>query len=48
MKLNRDQIVVYRDPMPTGYAMTRLARRGESICPLAFPDLSIAVEAILG
>ncbi len=46
--LNRDQIIVHRDPTPAGYATTRVARRGESISPLAFPDLTIAVEAILG
>ncbi len=46
--LNRDQIIVYRDPTPTGYATTRIARCGESLSPLAFPDLTIAVEAILG
>ena len=46
--LNRDQIIVYHDPTPAGYATTRVARRGESISPLAFPDLMIAVDAILG
>ena len=46
--LNRDQIIVCRDPAPTGYATVRVARRGESISPLAFPDLTIAVDAILG
>jgi Uma2 family endonuclease len=46
--LNADQVIVYRDPMPDGYAMTRVARRGESISPLAFPDLAFAVEEILG
>ena len=46
--LNRDQVIVYRDPTPEGYATTRVTRRGESISPLAFPDLTIAVDAILG
>ncbi|MDQ3504080.1 MAG: Uma2 family endonuclease, partial [Actinomycetota bacterium] len=46
--LNRDQIIVCRDPAPAGYATVRVARRGESISPLAFPDLTITVDAILG
>ncbi len=46
--LNRDQITVYRDPTPHGFATTRVARRGESISPLAFPVLTIAVNDILG
>lgn len=46
--LNRDLIGIYRDPTPTGYASVQVARRGETISPLAFPDLQIAVEAILG
>ena len=46
--LNRDQVIVCRDPAPAGYATMRVARRGESISPLAFPNLTIAVDAILG
>ena len=46
--LNRDRVGIYRDPTPTGYATVQVARRGETISPLAFPDLKIAVEAILG
>ena len=46
--LNRDQSIVCRDPAPAGYATMRVARCGESISPLAFPALTIAVEAILG
>jgi Uma2 family endonuclease len=46
--LNRDQVVIYRDPTPAGYATTRVARRGESISPLAFPNLAIAVDKIFG
>jgi Uma2 family endonuclease len=48
VNLNRDQIIVHRDPSPAGYATTRVCRRGESLSPLAFPDLTIAVDAILG
>ena len=46
--LNRDQLIVFRDPSPLGYATTRVFRRGESLSPLAFPDLRVAVDAILG
>ena len=46
--LNRDLVMVYRDPTPDGYASSRVFRRGESISPLAFPDLTVAVDAILG
>jgi len=46
--LNRKQVFVYRDPTPEGYATIQVVGRGESISPLAFPDLQIAVDAILG
>jgi Uma2 family endonuclease len=46
--LNHDRVTLFRDPTPNGYATTRVARRGESISPLAFPDLTIAVADILG
>jgi Uma2 family endonuclease len=46
--LNRDRITRYVDPTPDGYATTRVFRRGESLSPLAFPNLMIAVDDILG
>ena len=46
--LNRDLVTVYRDPTPDGYATSRVFRRGESIGPLAFPELTVAVDDILG
>ena len=46
--LNRDQVVAYRDPTPSGYATMRIYRRGESLSPLAFPELVVPVAAILG
>jgi Uma2 family endonuclease len=39
---------VYREPSPDGYRLTRTARRGERIAPLAFPDREVAVEDLLG
>ena len=46
--LNRDRITRYLDPTPSGYTTTRVFRRGESLSPLAFPNLMIAVNDILG
>ena len=46
--LNRELITRYLDPTPTGYGTTRVYRRGESLSPLAFPDLLIAVNDVLG
>jgi Uma2 family endonuclease len=46
--LNHDRITRYLDPTPTGYAHTQVYRRGESLSPLAFPDLSIGVDDVLG
>jgi len=39
---------MYRDPTPDGYATMRVARRGDVISSIAFPDVRIAVDAILG
>jgi hypothetical protein len=46
--LKRSRITRYLDPTPDGYASTRIYRRGESIGPLAFPELPIPVVDILG
>ena len=46
--LTRDVLMVYRDPAPDGDRTVRTLRRGERIAPLAFPELSVAVEELLG
>ena len=46
--LNRTRITRYLDPTPSGYSTTRFYRRGESLSPLAFPNLTISVDDILG
>lgn len=46
--VNRDHLVVYRDPTADGYATTGVLRRGETISPLAFPELRIAISDVLG
>jgi Uma2 family endonuclease len=45
--LVHDAVEVRRDPGPSGYRAVRVARRGETIRPLAFPDVEIAVDAVL-
>ncbi|HFE67438.1 MAG TPA: Uma2 family endonuclease [Chloroflexi bacterium] len=45
----REEVVeLYRQPTPDGFAETRQYRKGNSISPLAFPDLNIVVEQITG
>jgi Uma2 family endonuclease len=39
---------VHRAPSPEGYRDVRIFRRGERLSPLAFPDLVLEVDAILG
>jgi len=46
--LRGDVLRVFRDPAPTGYGTSFTCGRGEHISPLAFPDLTFAVDDILG
>lgn len=46
--LNRNRVTRYLDPTPQGYGTTRVFRRGESLSPLAFPNLAVAVDDIVG
>ena len=46
--LNADAIQVCREPNAGGYSEVRIASRGESLAPIAFPNLAIAVNDILG
>jgi Uma2 family endonuclease len=43
-----DAILVFRDPAPDGYHTCLTFRRGESLSPLAFPDLALHVDRMLG
>jgi Uma2 family endonuclease len=43
-----DALEVYRTPRDGRYVDVRMARRGDTIAPLAFPDLALRVEEILG
>jgi len=42
-----DEIAAYREPSGAWYDSIRTYRRGESISPLAFPDVEFAVEDLL-
>lgn len=46
--LTHDYVVVYREPLEDMYGVTQVFRRGETICPQAFPDLEVGVDEILG
>ena len=41
------QLLVYREPTPTGYASVQTLGRGDSVTLLAFPDLTVNVSDIL-
>lgn len=41
-------VEIYRDPGPEGYRHARRITRGTSFGPLAFPDLLLSVQDILG
>ncbi|GIX47759.1 MAG: hypothetical protein KatS3mg131_1970 [Candidatus Tectimicrobiota bacterium] len=42
------QVEVYRQPAPQGYQAVQTLRRGDTLVPLLLPELSLAVEAVLG
>jgi Uma2 family endonuclease len=46
--LTADAIEVYRQASEAGYAGRYLVKRGDSVSPAAFPNLTIAVNDILG
>jgi Uma2 family endonuclease len=48
VNLNRDWVTRHLDPTPGGYATTRVYRCGESLGPLAFPNVVVAIDDILG
>lgn len=41
------EVAIYRDPCDIGYGSTQIARPGESIAPLAFPDEQFRVDVLL-
>jgi Uma2 family endonuclease len=48
VNLCENVVEVYREPGPTGYTSVRRAVRGEKVSPLAFPDLVLSVDEVLG
>lgn len=45
--LRQRQLIIFRDPRDQGYASQSTHAEG-TICPLAFPEVAIAVPAIIG
>ena len=46
--LRADTIEVYRQPSSVGYADARVVRRGDRVTPLAFPDVTVTMDDLLG
>ncbi|MBW4439935.1 MAG: Uma2 family endonuclease [Plectolyngbya sp. WJT66-NPBG17] len=46
--VNAERVEVYREPSATGYQSQRTFTRGQTIELLAFPEVSIAIDEILG
>jgi Uma2 family endonuclease len=46
--VNRKIVLVHREPTPTGYRVTETRHHGDRITPSAFPEVSFAVDDILG
>jgi Uma2 family endonuclease len=47
VNLGRNRLEVHRDPGPTGYLTTTILKRGDSVSPLARPEVSIPVADLL-
>ncbi len=43
-----DRLVVHREPTADGYASVETVNRGETVRPLAFPDVTFTADEILG
>lgn len=41
-------IEIYQEPSPFGYGLMRKKRGSDAIFPLAFPDISVPIEWVLG
>lgn len=46
--LGAEVLETYRDPAGAGYRSTQRLARGETVAPAAFPDVTLAVDDILG
>jgi Uma2 family endonuclease len=43
-----DEVIVHRDPARGRYRSVQVMKRGDTIRPLAFPDVSISISDVLG
>jgi Uma2 family endonuclease len=43
-----DRVMAHREPKDGSYTITLTLRRGDSVSPLAFPDLQLSVDELLG
>jgi Uma2 family endonuclease len=48
LDIRGERLVVHRDPSPEGFRSVVEYRSGDSIAPLAFPDIVLTVSEILG
>jgi len=48
VNINEQCVEVYRSPSPTGYQNVQRFQRGQSLSILAFPDITITVDEVLG
>jgi len=48
LDLEHSRLLVFRQPAESGYATTQVLRRGQSVSPVAFPDLVVEIAALLG
>ena len=48
INLQEDVLEIHRRPTPQGYTEIRQLRRGKTVSPLAFPELQVNVNEILG
>jgi Uma2 family endonuclease len=48
VNLDQQHFEIHLQPLSGGYGTVRVARRGETIHPQAFPDLTVAIDEVLG
>ncbi|HWQ69002.1 MAG TPA: Uma2 family endonuclease [Patescibacteria group bacterium] len=48
VNLTEDRIELFREPRADGYQTHQVVSKGQSIVPFAFPNFTIATDAILG
>jgi len=46
--LKNNRLLVFRDPAGKAYSTAHVVGRGESVSPLAFPDVTISIDELLG